>query len=215
MAREIRSRLALSGGSKKPPAPKFVGERAFVIGNGPSRQHIDLESLRPYGKIWGCNALYRDFLPDHLVAVDRTMQTEIIAAKPPCQLHFREHNRDKAANAKLKLDHINFFTKRNSNPNNSGVEAIYFAMRSRASSIYLLGFDFSTENVYRGTDNYKTAPRKVRKNVQETIEEFAKKYTIYRVTNNPQLPMDITYDDFRISVPYKDKNTTGLSQADT
>ena len=44
--------------------------KAFCIGNGESRKGFDLEQLRPHGKIYGCNALYRDFTPDVLVAVD-------------------------------------------------------------------------------------------------------------------------------------------------
>ena len=50
---------------------------AFVLGNGISRKHIPLEPLRAHGKIYGCNALYRDFAPDHLVAVDTKMIIEI------------------------------------------------------------------------------------------------------------------------------------------
>ena len=51
--------------------------RAFCIGNGESRKGFDLEQLRPHGKIYGCNALYRDFTPDVLVAVDHGICHEI------------------------------------------------------------------------------------------------------------------------------------------
>ncbi len=51
--------------------------RAFCIGNGESRKGFDLEQLRPHGKIYGCNALYRDFTPDVLVAVDHGVCHEI------------------------------------------------------------------------------------------------------------------------------------------
>jgi hypothetical protein len=50
---------------------------AFVIGNGTSREPISLHSLKPFGKIYGCNALYRDFMPDCLVAVDTKMVLEL------------------------------------------------------------------------------------------------------------------------------------------
>jgi hypothetical protein len=30
---------------------------AFVLGNGVRRQGLDLETLKKYGKIYGCNAL--------------------------------------------------------------------------------------------------------------------------------------------------------------
>ena len=52
-------------------------KRVFCIGNGESRKVLDLEKLRPHGKIYGCNALYRDFTPDHLSAVDMGIMHEI------------------------------------------------------------------------------------------------------------------------------------------
>ena len=52
-------------------------ERAFIIGNGKSRIGFDLNQLRGKGTIYGCNALYRDFMPDVLVATDDRMREEI------------------------------------------------------------------------------------------------------------------------------------------
>lgn len=49
----------------------------FCIGNGTSRKNFNLEKLRPYGKIYGCNALYRTFTPDVLTAVDHGIMHEI------------------------------------------------------------------------------------------------------------------------------------------
>ena len=49
----------------------------FCIGNGESRKNFDLETLRPYGKIYGCNGLYRDFTPDVLLAMDYNICHEI------------------------------------------------------------------------------------------------------------------------------------------
>ena len=51
--------------------------KAFCIGNGESRKGFDLEQLRPHGKIYGCNGLYRDFKPDVLVSVDGAMMHEV------------------------------------------------------------------------------------------------------------------------------------------
>jgi hypothetical protein len=51
--------------------------RSFVLGNGTSRLNINPQELQRYGKIYGCNALYRDFLPDVLVATDKPIATEI------------------------------------------------------------------------------------------------------------------------------------------
>lgn len=51
--------------------------RVICLGNGESRLGIDLDRLRQYATIWGCNALYRDFTPDFLVCVDIEMSHEI------------------------------------------------------------------------------------------------------------------------------------------
>ena len=67
-------------------------KRVFCIGNGESRKGFDLEKLRQYGTIYGCNALYRDFMPDVLTAVDHGIMHEIyhagVAQKIPC--YFRD-----------------------------------------------------------------------------------------------------------------------------
>ena len=52
-------------------------KRVFAIGNGESRKSINLNELRPHGIIYGCNALYRDFTPDALIAVDQLMKSEM------------------------------------------------------------------------------------------------------------------------------------------
>jgi hypothetical protein len=54
--------------------------RVFVLGNGESRKNVDLEALRQYGKIYGCNAIYRDFTPDALVCVDAGIMHEVYSS---------------------------------------------------------------------------------------------------------------------------------------
>ena len=51
--------------------------RCFVLGNGRSRLCIQPSDLIGYGKIYGCNALYREFDPDFLIAVDPKMVMEL------------------------------------------------------------------------------------------------------------------------------------------
>ena len=51
--------------------PKMINNKqVFIIGNGESRIGFDLERLRSYGKIYGCNLLWKEFTPDALVAID-------------------------------------------------------------------------------------------------------------------------------------------------
>ena len=51
--------------------------RVFVLGNGQSRLGVNLEKLKEYGKVYGCNAIYRDFEPDVLVGVDQGIMHEM------------------------------------------------------------------------------------------------------------------------------------------
>jgi len=54
-----------------------MAKTIFCIGNGESRSPVDLIKLRPHGKIYGCNALYRDFTPDVLCSVDGQTMHEV------------------------------------------------------------------------------------------------------------------------------------------
>jgi len=54
-----------------------MATRVFCIGNGESRRSLDLNGLKLHGKVYGCNALYRDFTPDVLTAVDNGIMHEI------------------------------------------------------------------------------------------------------------------------------------------
>ena len=51
--------------------------KVFLIGNGESRKNFNLDLLKPHGKIYGCNALYREYTPDVLVSVDHGIMHEI------------------------------------------------------------------------------------------------------------------------------------------
>ena len=67
-------------------------KKAFCFGNGNSRKELSLKDFRKYGTIIGCNALYRDFSPDILVALDSRISHEIYrsgyAHKHTCYLGY-------------------------------------------------------------------------------------------------------------------------------
>ena len=67
-------------------------DRVFCIGNGESRSPIDLIRLRPHGKIYGCNGLYRDFTPDVMTAVDGAMMHEVYQSGYNGELWLRDWN---------------------------------------------------------------------------------------------------------------------------
>ena len=59
---------------------KSKPKNVFVLGNGESRDGYDLKQFRQWGKIYGCNALYRDFQPDGLISTDWAMMHEVYSS---------------------------------------------------------------------------------------------------------------------------------------
>ena len=49
----------------------------FCFGNGNSRKGLDVDKYKKKGTVVGCNAIYRDFTPDILVALDSRMNHEV------------------------------------------------------------------------------------------------------------------------------------------
>ena len=130
---------------------------AFVLGNGRSRLNVDLNKIKNFGKIYGCNALYREFEPDVLIAVDPGMIIEI------CETGYQlTHQVLTNPNSKFaKYEKINFF--RNPKGWSSGPTALMKACIDGYDEIFVLGFDYYGvkndlfNNVYADTANYKTS----------------------------------------------------------
>ena len=49
----------------------------FCFGNANSRKGLDLDKYKEHGTVVGCNAIYRDFTPDILVALDAQIAHEV------------------------------------------------------------------------------------------------------------------------------------------
>ncbi len=126
---------------------------AFVLGNGISRLEIPLDVMRHQGKIYGCNALYRDFTPDVLVATDRPIAAYIQESgyAKTNRFYTRRPLPDSGANT-VPSEYFGF---------SSGPIAVSLAARDGHNLIYLLGFDLGPtsndkfNNIYAGTDFYK------------------------------------------------------------
>ena len=129
---------------------------AFVLGNGTSRSTIDLTNLKQHGKIYGCNALYREFDCDYLVAVDEKMINEINSKG-----YQNEHTVWTNFNRVYKdYKNFNYFDK--SKGWSSGPTALWLASQHDYRDIYILGFDYKGlnngrmfNNIYADTKNYK------------------------------------------------------------
>lgn len=121
-----------------------MSDVAYIIGNGPSRKDFDLELLRGSGTIYGCNALYRDFHPDYLVAIDTGIIAEILASDfprnrfiiPPTNEHYEPAECNPARPR-----------------SNAGMNAMLEALRRGATSLVCLGFDFLLDNPAQAVDN--------------------------------------------------------------
>lgn len=128
-------------------------EIAFVLGNGISRKHLKHSAVIQHGTVYGCNALYREFEPDFLIAVDVKMVNEIIASG-----YQKTHVVWTNPNKGIKGQGINFF-----NPHkgwSSGPTALHFACERGHREIYIFGFDYQGiagkfNNIYADTYNYK------------------------------------------------------------
>ncbi len=132
----------------------------FVIGNGESRLGCDLEQLRPFGPIYGCNALYRDFIPDVLVAVDERMVKEIKEAISK-GLKLKEFvYREKANNeyGRILVASDGFYEDKGYAAGTTALKLLC-ARHPCINEVYLVGFDIYSidgvrNNVYKGTMNY-------------------------------------------------------------
>lgn len=145
-------------------------QQAFVLGNGQSRQGLELSRLASKGTIYGCNALYRDFEPAVLVATDRAIAEAIQQsgyAKSHC-FYTRKPIPGLGAKSIPKLYW----------PWSSGPVALALAAEFGHRKIWLLGFDLGPtpdqrfNNVYAGTEFYKpknSAPTYVGNWVQQIV----------------------------------------------
>lgn len=129
---------------------------AFVLGNGTSRNAIDINQLAPQGKTYGCNALYRTFTADYLVAVDVKMVLEIGKAG----YQHRNAVWTNPNKSYVNINNLNYFSP--SKGWSSGPTALWLAAQHKYKTIYILGFDYrgindgkQFNNIYADTVNYK------------------------------------------------------------
>ena len=126
---------------------------AFVLGNGVSRSHIDVDQLLRIGLVYGCNALYRTHTPTVLVSTDRPISEAIQASGYPARNRFYTRRPENGTGAQSVPQKYRGFS--------SGPIAAGIAAEDGNKIIYLLGFDLGPNstgnfnNVYAGTEFYK------------------------------------------------------------
>lgn len=126
----------------------------FVLGNGVSRQKVDIEWLKRRGKVYACNAVYRTHAVDVLVATDQPIATDIQASGYSKQHTFYTRRPTNGTGAlKVPKEYHGY---------SSGPAAVALASERNDPDIYLIGFDMGPNqqgqfnNMYAGTTHYKT-----------------------------------------------------------
>jgi len=126
---------------------------AFVLGNGLSRQSVDLPQLKLQGSVYACNAIYREFEPDVLISTD-TPISEHIQNQGYSQTHLHYTRKPQPGSGARRIDSRYFGFS-------SGPVAVAQAAIDGFRVIYLLGFDMGPtrigrfNNVYADTEFYK------------------------------------------------------------
>jgi hypothetical protein len=155
---------------------------AFIVGNGLSRKSIDLNLLKGKGIIYGCNALYRDFTPDVLVATDSPITREIQDSGYALKNTFYAKYLKEGTNT-LQIKDIGVDCYQV----NTGAAALCIAVTSeKFKTIYLLGFDLGStnkivNNCYSSTEFYKEKGDRAlssdKNNLELQLERITKKNT--------------------------------------
>lgn len=131
---------------------------ACIIGNGPSRLSFDLNKIQNTMTTYGCNALYRDYIPNYLISMDYNMVKEILDNKIHHQTSFYTQHDNRIDKLQSEGEPINFFWGF-SETNDSGNSALKLALQHNNDVVYMIGFDYSSNpsvlpNVYSGSKNY-------------------------------------------------------------
>ena len=126
---------------------------AIVLGNGISRQQIDLNLLKPLGRVYACNAIYREFVPDVLISTDLPISDRIQQEGYSQQnTHYTRKPMPGHGSIRIPQQYFGY---------SSGPVAVGQAAIDGAESVYLVGFDMGPtrvgrfNNIYADTEFYK------------------------------------------------------------
>lgn len=127
--------------------------RAFVLGNGISRQCVDANCLKQLGQVYACNAIYREFTPNVLVSTDTPISKSIQeTGYAHANTMYTRKLIAKSGAHRIPSQYYGF---------SSGPAAVGIAAIDHNRSIYLVGFDMGPNkhglfnNMYAGTEFYK------------------------------------------------------------
>ena len=137
-----------------------------IIGNGESRRGFDISPLKLFSTVIGCNAIYRDFVTEYLICVDKPMcQQAVNAVGKGTTIYTRDRWVDQFAmwpNTK-KLPNLPYAgDQRRDEPFHwgAGPYAGVLGLTFKPKAIFMLGFDLhpveknKVNNLYNGSEGY-------------------------------------------------------------
>jgi hypothetical protein len=136
--------------------------QAIAIGNGESRRGFDLRHIAEHKaglggvdrlQSYGCNALYRDFAPDFLVAVGDEISKEIALST------YAEEHIIYAHGEQVLAYPGKFYLIPQNVSYDAGSLAVYLACFDGHKKVFMLGFDSydvrgPVNNIYKDTNGY-------------------------------------------------------------
>lgn len=166
---------------------------AIVIGNGTSRLQFDLDQLHAVYETYGCNALIRDFIPNHVVVVDYPMIDEICTRKVQdvAKVYTQQQTTLDRYVKQYNLQYLPYIV---GHSYDSGNWAVELAATHGHKTIYMIGFDYhqgSFNHVYAGSRGYNSKnyqqPLAKDHEWQRNLKSITKRHsdiTFYRVKAN-------------------------------
>jgi len=158
---------------------------ACIIGNGPSRKTFDLEHIGNVMKTYGCNAIYRDYIPHYLISMDWHIVEEILNNEIHYKTTFYTQDCAQFNNMPVERKENIEWLKPMNKRLDSGNSALEVALSHEYETIYMIGFDYNTNdklpNVYHGTSNYarnSTVPaaESMAREWQQRLRNLVKQY---------------------------------------
>ena len=144
-----------------------------IIGNGESRRGFDISPLKLFSTVIGCNALYRDFVTEYLICVDKPMcQQAVNAVGKGTTIYTRDKWADQFAmwpNVK-KLPDLPYAGDKRQDDSfhwGAGPYAGVVGLKYKPKAIFMLGFDLhpiekdKVNNMYHGSQGYTYIKRPV------------------------------------------------------
>ena len=179
---------------------QFVHSKCYVVGNGLSRKNLDLEKVtRFYSNskmpktsfVIGCNYIYKDFIPDLIVAQDTKVLLQMVkddldipVVAPLLKYNWARNNGQK--------DLRKFFCLRFPTYNmtrwNSGDIAIYMAALLGFKRIETIGFDGGASSIYRKDDGVSNVKAVITNRRIELIKNSFENVNINRYEDNLKKP---------------------------